>query len=31
MLQQSIKDIAGVQLITELDKDKIKNKIHLVF
>jgi hypothetical protein len=31
MLQQSIKDIAGVQLITELDRDKIKNKIHLVF
>ncbi len=31
MLLQSIKDIAGVQLITELDKDKIKNKIHLVF
>lgn len=30
-LQKSIKDINGVQLITELDKDKIKNKIHLVF
>jgi len=31
MLQQSIKDIPGVQLTTELDKEKIKNKIHLVF
>ena len=30
-LQKSIKDINGVQLITEIDKDKIKNKIHLVF
>jgi hypothetical protein len=30
-MQQSIKNIASVQLITELDKDKIKNKIHLVF
>jgi len=30
-MQQSIKNINGVQLITELDKDKIKNKIHLVF
>lgn len=30
-LQKSIKEINGIQLITELDKDKIKNKIHLVF
>ncbi|MCC6286858.1 MAG: IPExxxVDY family protein [Chitinophagaceae bacterium] len=30
-LKNSIKDISGIQLITELDKDKIKNKIHLVF
>lgn len=30
-LQKSIKEITGIQLITELDKDKIKNKIHLVF
>lgn len=30
-LQQSIKAISNVQLITELDKDKIKNKMHLVF
>lgn len=31
MLQQSIRGIPGVQLITELEKDKIRNKIHLVF
>ena len=30
-LQQSIKIIPGVQLITELEKEKIKNKMHLVF
>ena len=30
-LQQSIKNIPGVQLITELEKEKIKNKMHLVF
>jgi hypothetical protein len=30
-LKNSIKDISGIQLITELDKQKIKNKIHLVF
>ncbi|MCO5238518.1 MAG: IPExxxVDY family protein [Chitinophagaceae bacterium] len=30
-LQQSIKTIPGVQLITELEKEKIKNKTHLVF
>lgn len=30
-LQKSIKEVNGIQLITELDKDKIKNKIHLVF
>ncbi|MBX3256802.1 MAG: IPExxxVDY family protein [Chitinophagaceae bacterium] len=30
-LQQSIKAIHNVQLITELDKDKIRNKMHLVF
>lgn len=30
-LQQSIKGISNVQLITELDKDRIKNKMHLVF
>lgn len=30
-LQKSIKGISNIQLITELDKDKIKNKMHLVF
>ena len=30
-LQQSIKNIQGVQLITELEKEKIRNKMHLVF
>lgn len=30
-LMQSIKSIPGVQLIMELEKEKIKNKIHLVF
>ncbi len=30
-LQQSIKNIQGVQLITELDKERIRNKTHLVF
>ncbi|MFT3749570.1 MAG: IPExxxVDY family protein [Agriterribacter sp.] len=30
-LQKSIKEVNGIQLITELDKDRIKNKIHLVF
>ena len=30
-LQQSIKNIGEVQLITELDKDKIKNRTHLIF
>ncbi|MBW7890737.1 MAG: IPExxxVDY family protein [Chitinophagaceae bacterium] len=30
-LAQSIKNIPGVQLIMELEKEKIKNKIHLVF
>jgi hypothetical protein len=30
-LQQSIKTIPGVQLVTELTNDKIKNKGHLVF
>lgn len=29
-LQKAIRNIAGVQLITELDKHKIRNKIHLV-
>jgi len=30
-LQNAIKNISGVQLITELDKSKIRNKSHLVF
>lgn len=30
-LQNAIKNIQGVQLITELDRSKIKNKLHLVF
>ena len=30
-LKQSIKNIHGVQLITELEKEKIRNKMHLVF
>ena len=30
-LQQSIKPIAGVQLVMELTEDKIRNKAHLVF
>lgn len=30
-LKQSIKRIPGVQLVTELEKEMIKNKIHLVF
>ncbi len=29
-LQHAIRNIEGVQLITQLDKNKIKNKIHLV-
>lgn len=31
MLQQSIRAMPGVQLITELEKEKIRNKTHLVF
>ncbi len=30
-LQQSIKNINGVQLVTELEKERIRNKMHLVF
>lgn len=30
-LQQSIKGISEVQLITELEKEKIRNKMHLIF
>ncbi len=30
-LEQSIKSIPGIQLITELEREKIKNKMHLVF
>ncbi|HRO46550.1 IPExxxVDY family protein [Agriterribacter sp.] len=30
-LRQSIKSIPGIQLITELEREKIKNKMHLVF
>ena len=30
-LQQSIKNINGVQLVTELTADKIRNKQHLIF
>ncbi|HRN57245.1 MAG TPA: IPExxxVDY family protein [Agriterribacter sp.] len=30
-LQQSIKSIPGVQLVTELEREKIRNKMHLVF
>ena len=30
-LQQSIRNIQGVQLVTRLEKEKIRNKTHLVF
>lgn len=30
-LKQSVKVIPGVQLVTEIEKELIKNKIHLVF